>query len=329
VNRPRKKDRHLPRCVYFRHGAYYYVKHGIWHPLGTSLANALGKYARNFEQPGGGLDDLIDRTLQKLKPDISASTLGQYEVAARKLKKFLREFGDAAQVTPRDIVEIRTGMRDTPNMANRVLSFARQVFDLALEDGSCESNPAIGVKRLHEKKRDRLPTREELVAIYNCAGPRLQVIIDLLLRAGQRVNDTLRIRRSDLTDQGIEFRQQKTGAKVLVRWTPELEEAVARAKGLYGVITALTLLHNRRGKAPDYSTVKLQWEKACTAAGVEDVQLRDLRAMAATWAKRQGMDATLLLGHTSAAQTLRYLRDRDHKVAEAPSFGQLLDKGMK
>lgn len=329
MNRPRKKDRHLPRCVYFRHGAYYFVKGGAWHQLGKSMPVALAAYARRFQQAGGGLDDLIDRTLAKLRPSLSPNTVKQYEYAAGKLKKLLREFGSASEVTPRNIVEIRTGMRATPNMANRVLSFGRQVFDQALEEGSIEVNPALGVKRLPEKKRDRLPEREELERIYEKAGPRLRVIVDLLLRAGQRVEDTLGIRRTDLTDEGIRFRQDKTDAKVLVRWTPELREVVERAKALYGNIVALTLLHNRRGKPPDYSTVKIQWDKARKAAGVQDVQLRDLRAVAATWAKRQGKDATLLLGHATAQTTRRYLRDRDYQPADPPSFGHLLDKRGK
>jgi integrase len=329
VNRPRKKDRHLPRCVYFRHGAYYFVKRGVWHPLGKSLPTALAAYAREFQGAGGGLDALIDRTLAKLKPDLSANTIKQYRHAAMKLKKLLREFSHPGEVTPRDVVEIRAGMRATPNMANRVLSFTRQVFDQALEEGDIEVNPALGVKRLPERKRDRLPEREELERIYEKSGSRLRVIIDLLLRAGQRVEDTLGIRRADLTDEGIRFQQDKTDAKVLVRWTPELREVVERAKALYGNVVALTLLHNRRGKPPDYSTVKIQWDKARKAAGVEDVQLRDLRAVAATWAKRQGKDATLLLGHTTAATTKRYLRDRDYQPADSPNFGHLLDKSAK
>jgi hypothetical protein len=34
--------------------------------------------------------------------------------------------------------------------------------------------------------------------------------------------------------------------------------------------------------------------------------------------------ATALLGHTSPAQTARYLRDRQEVVAEGPSFGDLI-----
>jgi hypothetical protein len=41
------------------------------------------------------------------------------------------------------------------------------------------------------------------------------------------------------------------------------------------------------------------------AAGVHNVRLHDLRAMAATEAKRQGKNPTALLLHSSEAQTRR------------------------
>ena len=44
--RPRKHNKHLPPCVYIKHGAYYYVKAGRWHPLGRDLREALLTYAR-------------------------------------------------------------------------------------------------------------------------------------------------------------------------------------------------------------------------------------------------------------------------------------------
>jgi integrase len=97
---------------------------------------------------------------------------------------------------------------------------------------------------------------------------------------------------------------------------------VNSAKALYGNILALTLLHNRRGKAPDYSTIKIQWDKARRAAGVLDARIHDIRAKALTDAKRQGLDATALAGHASPAMTARYIGLRESPVVSGPSFRQ-------
>lgn len=65
-----------------------------------------------------------------------------------------------------------------------------------------------------------------------------------------------------------------------------------------------------------------QWHRAREAAGVKDAKPNDLRAKAATDARRQGKNATALLGHKNAVMTDRYLRDRQTPHVEGPAFGQ-------
>jgi integrase len=315
MNRPRKKDRHLPAGVYHRHGAYYLVRRGKWTRLSDNLRDALTAYAATIDAPKGSMPELIETALDAVCGRVAKSTAKQYRVAATKLSRAFYEF--------------KASLIGTPNMANRCLSLLRQVFDYAVEQQLVDENPAVGLKGFREAKRKRLITREEFDAIREQAAPRLQVIMDLCRLTGQRIGDVLAIRRANLTDSGIRFEQQKTGSKLTVAWSPELKDAVDRAKKLHQNIVALTLLHNRRGKAPDYRSVKLQWDSACTAAGVKDAHLHDLRALAATEAKRQGLNATALLGHSGAAQTVRYLRDKEEPVVEGPSFGQSIDSSKK
>lgn len=321
--RPRKRDLQLPRSVYKSHGAYYFVRDRKWIPLGRDLAIAMAEYGRILSVPKGGMAELIEEAFPHITAGVADSTKKQYRWAADKLAAALKEFAPD-QVTPRAIAQIKRGLRDTPNWANRVLTVGRLVFAYAVEEQLVDSNPCIGIKRHAERKRKRLLTIEEYRAIYRHAGPRLQIILDLLRLTGQRPIDVLRIRVSDLQEDGIYFAQQKTDARLIVEWTPELRAVVTRAKALHGNVRALTLLHNRRGKAPDYSTIKVQWDKARTAAKVADVQLRDLRAMALTEAKREGKNPTALAGHTSEAMTKRYLRDREIPVVQGPSFRRLL-----
>ncbi len=328
MGRPRKNDTHLPPCVYQRHGAYWHVRSGRWTRLGATLEDALIEYARMHEAARGGMPNLIDTVLEQIRPNLAKATIEQYDTAARKLKKMLQQFAPD-QVKPKHIAAIKVALAKTPNMANRCLSLLLQVFAWALEQRLVELNPAVGIKRHLEGKRGRLISMDEYGTIYAKAGPRLQVIMDLLIRTGQRVGDVLRIRRADLTEEGIRFVQQKTGAKLVVPWTPELRTVVERAKALHKNLAALTLLHNRKGKTPDYRTVKLQWDKTCAAAGVPDAHLHDLRAVALTHARRQGLNATRLAGHSSPAQTERYLRDREEPLANGPSFGQSNRQGEK
>lgn len=328
MNRPRKKDRHLPRCVYEKHGAFWLVKRGKWTRIGSTLKEALDAYARLYETPKGGMEALIEEAFLQMQPRLKATTVKQYRQAAGKLKKMLVEFAPD-QVQPVHAARIKKALAKTPNMANRVISFARQVFDYALEEERVTSNPFGGIKRHSERKRTRLVYADEYAAIYEKSGPRLQVILDLLRLTGQRITAVLRIRRADLVEAGIRFPHHKTETKRIVKWSTELREVVERAKALNGNVSALTLLHNRRGKAPDYSTVKIQWDKARKAAGIEDVRLHDLRAVAATEAEKQGKNPTALLGHTSEQQTRRYLRGKEEPVVEGPSFRRPIDTATK
>jgi integrase len=202
------------------------------------------------------------------------------------------------------------------------------VFVYAVENGYCTHNPCIGLPLYPVDKRDRLIQWGEFHAIREKAAPQLQCFMDLLVTTGQRPNDVLHIKRSDMTDEGIVFRQGKTGAKLLVKWTPDMSEAVERAKALPGV-ASLNLFRTRRGAVPSYQSVYEAWQAACKAAGVTDAQLRDLRALAGTEARRQGMDPQALLGHASPNMTKRYLRDRETPTVEAPFIRHLIDSGKK
>lgn len=313
--RPRKKDKHLPKCVYHHHGAYWLVKNGRWTRLGATLPKDLDV---KLGRPQTAMTTLIDTAMATIKPNVSTSTWGNYKTAAERLKY---AFGDFAphQITAADVWEFRDGWAHTPNMTNRCLSLLTQILNYAVRRRIITVNPALGIDKHEEKARERLITMVEYMAIYDKAGPRLQCIMDILYLTGQRVNDVLKLRKDALTDDGIYFRQQKTGNKVLVRWTPELEEVVKRTKALTDIPT-LTLFCSRYRKAPDYNSVKLQWENACKAAGVQDAQLRDLRAMSLTDAQDAGKNPTALAGHSSPAMTARYLRRKRIIIADGPSF---------
>lgn len=315
--RPRTKNPLLPKYVQHRHGAYYLTRGGKWVILGRELSEALAKYRGLVRPLADGLPGLIDAALADRSTKVEPATRAQYKIAGEKLKIMLAEFRPE-QVQPRHIAQVKRSLKATPNMANRVLSVARIVFDYAVEEQLIDSNPALGIKRHEEATRDRLITPDEFNAVLAKAPKRLQCAMEVMFLTGQRVNDVLNIRLGDLRDEGIYFRQAKTDAKLLVGWTPELREAVARAKKIAG--PGLTLFQGRHGKPVDYRSIRDCWARACKSAGIEDAQMRDIRAMAATATRAQGGNATALLGHKSRAMTDRYLRDKVVPVVAGPSF---------
>lgn len=264
-----------------------------------------------------GMAKLIDAAMDSIKPSVSKNTWSSYKTASEKLKFAFADFAPE-QITAAAVWEFRDAYASTPNMTNRCLSLLRQILNYAVKRQIILSNPALGVDAHQETGRDRLITGNEYRAIYEKAGARLQCIMDILYMTGQRVNDVLTIHRSDLTDEGIYFKQQKTKKKLLVRWTPELRAVVDRAKGL-NEIPSLTLFQGRYRKAPDYRSVALQWTTACKLANVPNTQLRDLRAMSLTATEDEGKNATALAGHSSPSMTNRYLRGKKIAKVDGPT----------
>lgn len=320
MNRPRKIKGPYPPCFYEKHGAFYLVKANKWTRLGSDLAVALAEYGRLIQAPKlKGMPKLIDDVLKHIEPKLAQSTRAQYKYSGEVLKRKLAQF-EPTEVKARHVAQIKQSLADTPNMANRVLSVLRQVFDYAVERQMIDANPCIGVPRLAEAKRQRLLSDDEWLAIYEKAGARLQVIMRLQYLTGQRIGDVLAIKRSQLTPEGIYFEQQKTGARLLVKWSPDLKAAVKAAKDLSGDVPSVTLLRSAKGGPPDYHSVSEQFARAAAAAGVTDARLNDSRAKSATVTKQQGKSARALLGHTSETMTARYLRDKEIPAVDGPTL---------
>lgn len=321
--RPRGKDKHLPPCVFHRHGAYYYVKRGEWKPIGTTLTQALAEYARIIAPPTGGCDALLERTLAKSKETVKPNTHAQYSQACKKLKPILAEFTPDL-LEPHHIAAILDHLRSTPNMANRMLTFMRLSFSNGLTWGLNRTNPCYGVKRHVERRRDRYLTDQEFTAIGTAAVPQLRAIMRICYLTGQRIGDVLAIRLADIGKDGIAFQQQKTAKRLRVN-APGLEQAIEQAKALHSNVRGMTLFHGRGGRPLSYGGVRDAFERACKLAGVEDATLHDIRAKSLTDAKKQGKNAQKLGGHSTEAMTNRYIRDRDFEAAEGPSIGQSLE----
>lgn len=316
--RPRKKNRHLPAKMYFKHGSYWYVSGGKWTRLGKDLTAAMAEYTRLVTGNPGGMPALIHKVLARISPTLKPNTVKQYTLAAKKLKHALAEFSPD-QVKPRHVAAIKADMAATPNMANRCLSVLRIVFSHAVEWQMVDVNPCIGIMRHTEGARDRYLTDAEYNAIYMAGSDNLKAIMDIAYLTAQRIGDVLAIRLADIHEAGIDFHQQKTRERVTIKMTPELDAAVKFAKGLKRPARAMTLFCTMRGARPyAYRTVRDMFFRAAEKAGVADARLHDIRAKSITDALEQGKNPQVLAGHTTPQQTERYIRRRKGKVAESP-----------
>lgn len=324
--RTRAKDRHLPQCVYLKHGSYWYVKKNKWTKLGADLHTALAEYARIVAVPTDGVPAMIDKALPHITKDVAPSTKKQYEYCASLLKEVFAEFLPD-QVTHGSVIQMQDIYADSPATGNRLLTVLKLTYQWALDREIVLHNPCVSVKRLPQKPRDRLITDAEYVAIYRQAPDWMQVVMDLCYLTGQRIGDVLKIEYNHLTDEGIFIEQEKTKKRLIIAWTPELRSVITRAKETKNTIQSIKyVISGRAGTKRAHPNVWRTFKTAARSAGIPDVTLHDLRAMSGTSADNQGMDPTALLGHTDRRTTSIYLRDRSAKVVQGPNKTKAPDK---
>jgi integrase len=149
---------------------------------------------------------------------------------------------------------------------------------------------------------------EQVEAVRALASERIRVAIDLAVSTGQRRGDLLSLRRSQLTDDGILFRQSKTGADVLITWSDDLRSIVECAKRLTPQIPAEYLIRTQHGKPYTARGFSAIWQRLMTKhvkAGGQRFSFHDLRSVSADGAQTVE-EARARLGHASTATTLRH-----------------------
>lgn len=296
-------------------------RRGEWIRLGAELPAAMVEYGRLSASSERRVVDLIDQVLTDAKDRVAANTLKNYRVASIPVKRAFFEFAPD-EVKPTDINKFMEFHRKTPSLANHMRCVLKLALDIAVRAGEIDHNPVSEIPRHKERKRDRYLSDEEYERLLTHASPVLAAIICVAYYTAQRIGDVLAIRLSDITDEGVKFRQQKTGVRLMVTMTPGLREAIDDATRLHGATPRLFLFGQRNGRPRSYSGVLGLFTLAAAKAGIEDARLHDLRAKSITDAERQGLDPKRLAGHASEAQTRRYLRSREEIIVSGPSFGQ-------
>lgn len=312
--------------MHYKHGAYWRVARNQWQRLASRYNDAIRRYA-DLESPRSGWPELIEVVYRDLHlRDLSPNTLKQYDSIRPRLTAGFGDF-EPHEITAAHVGQFLELYRETPNMANRMLSVLRTVFDKGCRLGACDFNPTHGIYAFKEKKRTRLITATEYCAVRSKANPQTRLVMDMCYLTAQRISDVLAIRHEDIKPDGIFFAPAKSRGKkrILVEMTAEMEQVVREAKALHKVMCAY--LFHPKGKATPYCYGAMQdnLERAAKAAGVKDIGWHDIRAMSLTALDEAGGDATALAAHSQRSTTLRYLRGMKTTLVAGPGLRQALD----
>jgi len=322
----------LPKRVYVKHGRYYYVTPaGKW--IGLSRENdgipaMLRALARvmDTEVRGDMMPAVITRWVDQKRDDWSTKQAADQERIAGKMAAAMVEFQPSQVTTPVAAAYLRK-YRDKPRTHNLHRTMLRGVLAFAAIEGLREGfNPVDNIPPMKLSRRIRIVTDDEIKAMRAAAlqqsrnGEALVQMIDLAMLTGQRISDVIKMRWQDVDDaRGIYVTQKKSQGRVrlLIEWSPELRaavEACAAGRDKIG-----HLLKTQSGRGYRYSGIRSAWVRAAARAGIEDLNIHDLRGRAGVDAMGDDEDigaAQKLLGHSTEAMTRDYVEGKFAKRAK-------------
>jgi integrase len=319
MGRKRRSDTHLPKRMYQRRGKFYFDSPltGKWEPLGDDIATAMAAYGRligpNTLSDSSTLGDLIDRYRTRVLPlKRSEKTRDDQGRQLERLKRWCGLMRPESLTVPmlyRYMEErVTADNKPCPVAARHEISLLGHVYGKAVEWGSATTNPIRAMSRIKRGQRSRYVTDAEFFAVRALANPTIQLAMDLARRTGQRRGDILSLKRTQFQDDGIVFQQSKTGAGVLVEWSPELREICDRSAAMAPQIPRDYVIR-RPGDGKRYTPegFSAMWQRVMdkyVEQGGTRFTFHDLRAKAAS-EKATIEEAAALLGHASTETTKR------------------------
>lgn len=232
------KRRTLPKRVYLKHGAYFFVDHAMkWHNLGRESAGlpcmyrALASVTEKLKQEGM-MPEAVTEWLDDPRHKWSAKHRKECEAMGVIISASFREF-HCRDVTAPDIAEFLESWATKPRMHNRYKTCLGQILKKAeLKGWRSDHNPAKQVPGLEASGRDRVVTEDEISAIKRAAmvgkdglqtdsGPALVRMIDIALITGQRIGDMINMRWQDVTDDGLIVNQRKGSERCICACSKE------------------------------------------------------------------------------------------------------------
>jgi integrase len=283
------------------------------------------------------VQDLIDRYLKEHVTRLSTMNAADQKSMVAKLiaphwgKKLVTEITKAEvgkllekiaegrarphKAKPNNRARKLQGPKPTPVRANRVGEVLRKMFNLAIEWGWREDNPANGFYRRVESPRERFLTKGEIdrLAAVLDADPdqRAAGIIRICMLTGARVGEVRQARFEQFNlELGIWSKPAATTKQRKVHRVPISEDvaAIVRQRHLL-VPKGNPWLFPGDVPGQPVKEIRRFWLRVQKEAGIEDARIHDLRHTFASLLVNGGASLEMigkLLGHTQMQTTQRY-----------------------
>lgn len=197
--------------------------------------------------------------------------------------------------------------------ANRLLERIRSIFNKAIEWGWTGVNPAVGVKKFKEKRRDRFLQPDELPrffeALANEPNETARDFFMVSLLTGARKSNTLAMRWQDINFHNATWRIVETtnGDAQTIHLPQQAMDILTERK--WASESAFVFVGS--GKSGHLADPKKAWMRILAEAGIADLRIHDLRRTRGSYQAATGANGYIIgksLGHRSQQSTAIYAR---------------------
>lgn len=215
--------------------------------------------------------------------------------------------------------------KEFPYQANRVLSLLHTLFEHALKSGilpDMARNPAQGIERYREQKRDRFVTSDEMPKLLDSIEKEsnlyARTAILLYLLTGLRKTELLRVKWADIdwSRKEVKISDTKTGKPL---YLPLSEQAIGILQNTPKLLANPYVLPGHK-IGHHLVNINKPWGRIRKEAEIEDVRLHDLRRTVGSWLAESGASLALIgkvLNHTCPSTTSIYARFSQDPVRNA------------
>ncbi|MGD0959866.1 MAG: site-specific integrase [Methylomonas sp.] len=203
--------------------------------------------------------------------------------------------------------------KEHPTTANRVIAMASSLFGYATEKKLFKgANPAHGIKKYPETKRDRFLQSDELPAFFKALADEpnetLRDYFFISLLTGARRSNVQEMQWSQLHFDRAEWRipTTKNGEPQIVTLTAEAVE-ILRLRQVNGSIWVFP----GSGSTGHLVEPKKAWARLLERAGLKNLRIHDLRRTLGSWQAKTGASLAIVgksLNHKSHSTTAIYAR---------------------
>lgn len=240
----------------------------------------------------------------------------------------------AANISFNHVQSLHRKLKKTPIRANRLVALLSKMFNLAIRWEVCEINPAVGIERYPENRRERFLSTDEIQRLSAVLAEHPNQIsvnaIRLLMLTGARRGEVLNASwdQFDL-EMGIWTKPSSHTKQRKLHRVPLSPPALQLLSDMKQAFPGKYVFPGRNPGQP-LKELKRFWANVCRDAELDDVRVNDLRHTYASILVSSGSSLPLigaLLGHTQPATTARYAHLYDDPLKEATNrVGEVMTK---